>query len=80
MECYFHRRHVQDLLADGKTLYEMRFGETFEGPVLPFGAMVDFHPISATDKSRLHHFGKKVLPGISFKNVLIAGRIWKETI
>ena len=29
MECYCHLRNVQDLLADGKTPYEKRFGEPF---------------------------------------------------
>ena len=33
---------------------------------------------TSTDQSRLHQFGKKVLPGISFGNVLIAVRIWKR--
>ena len=64
VECSCSLRNVQDLLADGKTPYERRFGEPFEGPVIPFGAMVEYHPISARDRSRLHPFGKKVLPGI----------------
>ena len=37
----------------------------FNGPVIPFGAMVECHPISAKDISRLHQFGPKALPGIS---------------
>ena len=40
MECYTYLRNVQDLLSEGKTPYERRFGEPFEGPVVPFGAMV----------------------------------------
>ena len=47
MECFCHLRNVQDLLADGKTPYERRFGEPFEGPSIPFGAMVEYHSISA---------------------------------
>ena len=46
---------------------------------MPFGA-VEYHPISARDQSRLHQFGKKVLPGIFLGYVLIAGRIWKGDI
>ena len=38
------------------------FGEPFKGPIIPFGAMVDFHPISTRDQSRLHRFGKNVFP------------------
>ena len=62
MECYCHLRNVQDLLADGKTLCERRFGEPFKGPALPFGASVDHHAISTRDSSRLFQFGKKVVP------------------
>ena len=64
MECHCYLRNVQDLLADVKTPNERRFGEPFKGPIIPFGAMVEYLPISAKDQSRLHQFGKKVLPGI----------------
>ena len=64
MEYYCYLRNIQDLLADGKTPYERRFGIPFNGPVIPFGAMVEYHPISAKDLSRLHQFGANVLPGI----------------
>ena len=64
MECYFFLRNIQDLLSDGKTPYERRFGKPFNGPVIPSGAMVEYHPISAKDRSTLHQFGPKVLPGI----------------
>ena len=37
MECCRYLRSVKDLLADGKTPYERRFGESFRGPVIPFG-------------------------------------------
>ena len=47
MECCYCLRKVQDLLADGKTPFERRFGEPLEGPIIPFGAMVEYHPISA---------------------------------
>ena len=36
MECCCYLRDVQDLLADGKTPYERRFGEPFKGPIIPF--------------------------------------------
>ena len=64
MECYCYLRNVQDLLADGTTPYERRLGEPFKGPIIPFGAMVEYHPISPKDQARIHQFGKKVLPGI----------------
>ena len=62
-ECYCYLRNLQDLLSDGKAPYERRVGVPFDGPVIPSGAMVEYHPISAKDQSRLHQFGAKVLPG-----------------
>ena len=64
MECCCFLRNIQDLLSDGKTLYERRFGVPFTGRVTPFGAMEEYHLISAQDLSRLHQFSPKVLPGI----------------
>ena len=52
----------------------------FNGLVIPFGAMVEYHPISAKDQSGLHQFGPKVLPGIFLGYVLYAGGIWKGDI
>ena len=80
MECSCHLRSVQDLLADGKTPYERRFGESFKGPIFPFGASVEYYPMSARDQARLHQCGKKVLPGIFLEFALIAGGIWKGYI
>ena len=65
LECYCHLRNIQDLLADGKTPYERRFGEPFKGPIIPCGAMIEYHPTSPKDQARIHQFGKKVLPGMS---------------
>ena len=36
MECYCYLRNVQDLLADGKTPYERRFGEPCKGAIISF--------------------------------------------
>ena len=41
MECCCYLRNVQDLVAEGKTPFERRFGEPFKGPIIPFGAMVE---------------------------------------
>ena len=77
MECYCYLRNIQDLLSDGKTPYERRFGMPFNGPAIPFGAMVEHHPIAAKDQSRLHQFGPQVLPGILLGYALYAGGVWK---
>ena len=80
MACYCYLRNIQDLLFDGKTPYEQRFGEPFKGSIIPFGSMVECHPISVKDLSRLHQFGKKVLQGIFLGYILYAGRIWNGDI
>ena len=64
MECYTYLRNIQDRLSDGKTLFERRFGEPCKGPFIPFGSLVESHPTTAKDQSRIHQFGKKVLPGL----------------
>ena len=64
MECYTYLRNVTDLLSDGKTPYERHFGQPCKGPIIPFGSLVEYHPITAKDQSRIHHFGKKVLLGL----------------
>ncbi len=64
MECYTYLRNVTDSLSDGKTPYERRFGKPFEKLVIPFGSLVEYHPITAKDQSRIHQFGKTVFPGL----------------
>ena len=46
---------------------------------IPFGAMVEYHPI-AKDQSRLHQFVWKVLPAIFLGYALIAGAIRKGEV
>ena len=41
--CYTYLRNVTDLLSDGKTPYERRFGRPFKGPIIPFGSLVEYH-------------------------------------
>ena len=73
MECYTYLRNVTDLLSDGKTPYERRFGQPFKGPIIPFGSLVEYYPITAKDQSRIHQFGKKLLPGLflGYASVLV---------
>ena len=78
MECYCYLRNIQDKLSDGKTPYERWFGMPFNGPVIPFGAMVECHPTSAKDQSRLQRFGAKVLPGVFLRLCMKRGRIRKR--
>ena len=73
VECYTYLRNIQDHLFDGKSPYERRFGEPCKGPIIPFGSLVEYYPISAKDQSRIHHFGKKVLPGLFLGYALYGG-------
>ena len=54
MECNTYLRNVKDLLSDGKTPYERRFEQPFEGPIIPLGSLVEYYPITAKDQSRIH--------------------------
>ena len=73
-------RNVTHLLSDGKTPYERRFGQPFKGPIIPFCSLVEYYPITTKDQSRIHQFGKKVLPGLFLGYALYAGRIWKGDV
>ena len=73
MECFTYLRNVTDLLSGGKTPSERRFGQPLKGPIIPFGSFVECQPITAKDQSRIHQFGKKVLPGLFLGYDLYAG-------
>ena len=62
-------------IADEPTIdsFERRFGQPVSGPIIPFGSLVEYHPITAKDQSRIHQFGKKVLPGLFLGYALYAG-------
>ena len=79
MECNCHLRNIQDLLSDGKTPYERRFGQPSKGRITCC-SKVEYHPISAKDPSQLHQFGPKVLPVVFLVYALHAGGIWKGEI
>ena len=80
MECYTYLRNVTYLFSDGKTPYDRRFGQPFKGPIIPYGSLVEYHPLTAKDQSRIHQFGMKVLPGWFFGYTLYAGGIWKGDV
>ena len=59
MECYTYLRNVTDLLSDGKTPYERRFGQPFKGTYYSIGSLVEYHLITAKDQSRIHQLERK---------------------
>ena len=74
MECQTYLRNIQDLLSDGKTPYEKRFGEPFyKDQSFHLVHCLSISPISTKDQSRIHQFGKKVLPGLFLGYALYAG-------
>ena len=48
----------------GKTPYERRFGQPFKGPIIPFGSLVEYHPITAKDQSKNPSIWKESLTWI----------------
>ena len=42
--------------------------------------MVEYHPTNAKDQSRIHQFGKEVLPGLFLGYALYEGEIWKGDV
>ena len=51
MACYCDLRNIKDRFYDRKTPFERRFEEPFKGPIIPFGSLVENHPISTKDQS-----------------------------
>ena len=80
MECCTYLRNVTDLLSDGKTPCEIRFGQPFKVPIIPFGSLVECYPVSAKDQSKIYQFGKKVSPGLFLGYALYAEGIWKGDV
>ena len=60
--CLMGRRPMKDVL--GNHLNDILFHLVH---------LVEYHPITAKDQSRIHQFGKKVLPGLFFGYALYAG-------
>ena len=55
-------------------------GNHLKDQIIPFGSLVEYHPITAKDQSRIHQFGMKVLPGLFLGYALYAGGIWKGDV
>ena len=45
------------------------------GPIVPFGVKVKYHPISTKDAARLHEFGKRVLSAFFVGHALAGGSL-----
>ena len=49
-------RNIHDVRAHGKTAYTARFGEDFNGPIIPFGAGIKYKPSRQKDIGRMPTF------------------------
>ena len=69
ISCLMGKLHTRDVL--GNRLKDRSFR---------FGSLVEYYPVSAKDQSRIHQFGKKVLPGLFLGYALCAGGIGKGDV
>ena len=74
MECYTCLRNIQDLLFDGKTPYERRFGNLSKDQSFRL-----VHWLSITLFLRKTS-QESILPGLFLGYALFAGRIWKGDV
>ena len=81
MECYTYLRNIQDLLDDGETPHEQRFGEPSKARLFRLVLWLNIILFLRRTCQGSTNFGKKVLAGTFLGYVLIAGgAIWKGDI
>ena len=70
-----------DLLSEGKTPYERRFGQPFKGPIHSVIWFIGWvlTLFSAKDQSRINQFGKQVLPGLFLSIRFVRGCEFERT-
>ena len=79
IECYTYLRNIQDFLSDGKMPYERRFGQPFKGPIIPFGSLVEYDPISAKDSQESINLERKYYLDCSLDTLCTRGDFGKVT-
>ena len=85
MECYAYLRNVTDLLSDGKTPYERRFGQPFNGPIIPSGSLIEYYPVSAKDTQESINLERKFYLHCSLDTLCTRGELgtvtyWLQTL
>ena len=73
-------RNVHDVRADGQTSYKARFGEDFDGPIIPFGCAVTYKPSRKKDQEALAKLGQKTCEGIFMGYHQKAGGGWSGDV
>ena len=69
ISCLMGRHHMKDAMEHLLKNQLSRLVHFFE-----------YYPITSKDQSRIHQFGKKVLPGLFLGYALYAGGIWKGDV
>ena len=64
MAAFCMLRNVHDVLPCGKTAYGKRFGETFRGAIIPFGAAITYKPSNPEIIAQMRKLGKKNREGL----------------
>ena len=60
MEChYLSAKTSQTCCLMGRRPMKDVLGKPFEGPIVPFGSLVEYHPITAKDQSPIHSIWKE---------------------
>ena len=80
MECYAYLRNVTDLLSDGKTPCERRFGQPFKGLDIPFGSLVECYPFDCEGPVKNPSIWKESLTWIVPRKRSLRGGIWKGDV
>ena len=80
MNCFCFLRNATLVLDTGVTPYKNRFGSDFSGPLIPFGAEIEYYPITSKLKAKQHAFGDKMRRAIFIGYAQHAGGGWTEDL
>ena len=75
-DCFAFLYNITEVLKDGLTPFEKRWNHKFKGPIIPFGAEVEYRPSHPKGIERTQIHGKKVLSGIFCGYAQNAGGSW----
>ena len=81
MECYTYLRNVPQIYyLMGRRPMKDVLGNHLKDLLFYLASLVECHPITAKDQSRIHQFGKKILPGLFLGYVLYTDGISKGDV
>ena len=80
MKCYCYLRNVTDLLSDGKTPYERRFGQPLNGPIFPCGHWLNVTLQLRRTSQESINLERKSYLDCSLDTLCPQGGIWKGDV